>query len=108
MGRRAQFAIIYAPEVRSHVDAIPLNLHGAIRRAIGEQLTYEPGRATRNRKPLEALPGPSGATWELRCGLHNEFRVFYEFEASAHQVRVLAIGVKDRDRLFIAGEEFVL
>jgi len=32
--------------------------------------------------------------------------VFYEIGRSSRQVWVLAIGVKDRDRLFIAGEEF--
>jgi hypothetical protein len=32
--------------------------------------------------------------------------VFYEFSLDTHEVRVLAIGVKDRDRLFIAGKEF--
>jgi hypothetical protein len=31
--------------------------------------------------------------------------VFYEFARESREVRVLAIGVKDRDRLFVAGEE---
>ena len=60
----------------------------------------------RNRKPLEDLPGPFDSSWELRCGPMNRFRVFYEITRGTRQVWVLAIGVKDRDRLFIAGEEF--
>jgi hypothetical protein len=32
--------------------------------------------------------------------------VFYELAPDAREVWVLAIGVKDRDRLFIAGKEF--
>ena len=108
MARRTRFSITYAPEVRRHVDAIPLSFHSEIRRAIQEQLGSEPGRTTRNRKPLEEPPGLSGATWELRCGAHNEFRVFYEFDSPTREVRILAIGVKDRERLFIGGEEFVL
>lgn len=107
MGRRTRFAIIYSPEVSRHVDAISPNLHSEIRRAIEEQLSFTPGNPTRNRKPLEDQPGPYGATWELRCGSRNQFRVFYEFNPDTREVVVLAIGVKDRGRLFIAGEEFV-
>ena len=52
------------------------------------------------------MPGPFDSSWELRCGPANRFRVFYEIARCTRQVWVLAIGVKDRDRLFIAGEEF--
>lgn len=90
------------------MGAIPLKHHGAIRQSIEEQLTFTPGTATRNRKPLEETPGPFGSTWELRCGAQNQFRVFYEWDAASRVVSVLAIGVKTRDRLFIAGEEFAL
>jgi hypothetical protein len=106
MGRRARFAIVYAPEVGRHVDAIEAKHHGLIRRTILDQLSFAPGGVTRNRKPLEDQPGPFGATWELRCGASNQFRVFYEFDSNLQEVWVLAIGVKDRNRLFIAGEEF--
>jgi mRNA-degrading endonuclease RelE of RelBE toxin-antitoxin system len=105
MARRRRYTITYSPEVARHVDVILPNLHSEIRRAIEEQLSYLPGAATRNRKPLEDLPGPYGATWELRCGTRNQFRVFYEFSSETREVWILAIGLKDRDRLFIAGEE---
>ena len=107
MGRRVGFAIVYAPEVGLHVAAIEAKHHGLIRRTIDEQLSFAPGDPTRNRKPLENQPGPFGATWELRGGPQNQFRVFYELSLDTREVRVLAIGVKDRDRLFIAGKEFV-
>lgn len=106
MGRRPKFAITYAPEVSGHIDAIVSNFHSEIRRAIQEQLSYEPQVRTTNRKPLEDQPGPFGSTWELRCGSGNRFRVFYEIRLDSREVWVLAIGVKDRDRLFFAGEEF--
>jgi hypothetical protein len=51
-------------------------------------------------------PAPFGATWELRCGPRNRFRVFYEVDSAAHEVQVLAVGVKDRNRLLIGGEEY--
>ena len=108
MGRRVRFAIMYAPEVRRHVDAIAPKHHGLLRKAIQEQLSFAPGEPTRNRKPLEDQPGPFGSAWELRCGLGNQFRVFYDVSPDSREVRVLAIGVKERDRLFIAGREFKL
>lgn len=106
MMRRARFAIVYAPEVVRHVGAIEGKYHGLIRRAIDEQLSFTPCEQTRNRKSLEEQPGPFESTWELRCGPANRFRVFYEVVIEKRQVWILAIGVKERDRLLFAGEEF--
>ncbi len=78
-----------------------------MRETIKEQLSFAPQQETRNRKPLERSPGPYGATWELRCGPDNRFRIFYEVETESQEVWILAIGVKDQARLFIAGKEFV-
>ena len=72
-----------------------------------EQLSYTPEQVTRNRKPLER-PTSFGATWKLRYGPHNRFRVFYEVDASEQTVTILAIGVKEGHRLVIGGEEFEL
>jgi hypothetical protein len=47
-----------------------------------------------------------GAQWELRFGPDNRFRVFYQVAADSREVRVLAVGVKDGNRLLIGGEEF--
>jgi hypothetical protein len=51
-------------------------------------------------------PAPFGASWELRCGPDNRFRVFYDVDSTTHEVQVLAVGVKDRNRLLIGGEEY--
>ena len=64
-----------------------------------------PGTPTRNRKGLET-PAPFDATWELRFGSDNRFRVLYEIDEVTSTVNVLAIGIKDRNRLLIGGEEF--
>jgi mRNA-degrading endonuclease RelE of RelBE toxin-antitoxin system len=46
------------------------------------------------------------APWELRIG---KLRVYYEFEEQPEKVvTVLAIGIKERDRVTIAGEEVEL
>jgi hypothetical protein len=68
-------------------------------------LSDTPEQATHNRKPLDP-PTPFGATWELRFGPKNRFRVFYEIEPVALAVSVLAIGIKAGNRLFIGHEEF--
>ena len=35
----------------------------------------------------------------------NRFRVFYDIDMETRRVYILAIGVKERDRLFIGGKE---
>ena len=107
MPRRRRFSLIFAPETVDHLDVIERKYHRQIRRAIDEQLSYTADKATRNRKPLDE-PAAFGATWELRCGPRNRFRVFYEVEASEYRVRILAIGLKEGRRLFVGGEEIDL
>jgi mRNA-degrading endonuclease RelE of RelBE toxin-antitoxin system len=104
MRRQFEFSVTYAPETIDHLHAIDLKHHRALRRAIEESLGWNPIEPTRNRKPLEE-PTPFSATWELRCGPMNRFRVFYEVNLEERTVSVLAIGVKEGNRLFVAGEE---
>ncbi len=87
--------------------AIEPKYHSLIRSANEEQLRYEPETTTRNRKPLER-PLDMGARWELRLGPDNRFRIFYRAEAEERRIRILAIAVKKRNRLYIAGEEVEL
>ena len=105
MAKRSRYALSFAPEAVDHLDLIASKYHGLLRRTIKEQLTYRPTVETRNRKPLDQ-PAPFEASWELRCGPDNRFRIFYDVDAAAHEVQVLAIGVKDRNRLVIGGEEY--
>lgn len=105
MSRSAKFVLTFAPEALGHLDGIERKFHGLIKRTIDEQLGHTPHAVTRNRKPLEE-PAPFKATWELRCGPNNRFRVFYDVDEFERSVWILAIGVKEGHRLFIAGEEF--
>ena len=107
MARRHAFVIVYDPEVKGHLAAIDRKHHSFIREAIEQQLMYQADVETRNRKPL-ARPMPLDADWELRFGPKNRFRVFYAVAPSAREVQVLAIGVKEGNRLFIAGNEVKL
>jgi mRNA-degrading endonuclease RelE of RelBE toxin-antitoxin system len=105
MAKLAKFALIFAPEAIEHLDRIDSKYYGLLERSIKEQLTYTPTEETRNRKPLEP-PAPFSSSWEIRCGPDNRFRVFYDIDLESQEVRVLAIGIKDRNRLFIGGEEY--
>lgn len=105
MANPPAYTLCFAPEAIAHLDAIEAKHHGLLRRTVREQLTHTPAEETRNRKPLDQ-PAPFGASWELRCGPGNRFRVFYDVDAATHEVHVLAFGVKDRNRLFIGGEEY--
>jgi hypothetical protein len=105
MAKKPSFTLVYAAEVKDHLRTIEAKFHSVIQREIETQLLHEPDVETRNRKPL-TRPIAFGAAWELRLGTDNRFRVFYEVDTEAHEVRVLAIGVKDRNRLYVGGEEF--
>ena len=107
MMQGARFKLVFAPETVGHLGAIDRSYYRLIRSVIHEQLTHAPQQVTRSRKPLER-PGPFGATWELRFGPGNRFRVFYEVNIAAQTVVVLAIGAKERNRLYIGGEELEL
>ena len=105
--RRQPYTLVYAPEVKQHLRAIERQHYSLIRETIQEQLLLEPDAETRNRKPLRQ-PAIFEAQWELRFGSGNRFRVFYEIDRENREVYILAIGVKERDRLFIGGEEVEL
>jgi hypothetical protein len=107
MAKKQPFALIYDPEVAGHLAAIESKYHSLIRSTIEEQLRFEPETTTRNRKLLE-WPIDLGARWELRLGPANRFRVFYRVDTRQRQVRILAVGVKERNRVFLAGEEVEL
>jgi mRNA-degrading endonuclease RelE of RelBE toxin-antitoxin system len=105
MTKPPRFALVFAPEVVEHLRAIEHKHHNLIQTTIDEQLAFTPEKETKKRKLLEQ-PAPFGATWELRFGPANRFRVFYEVDIQSQSVQILAIGIKERNRLFIGREEF--
>jgi mRNA-degrading endonuclease RelE of RelBE toxin-antitoxin system len=107
MGKKKPFDLIYDPEVEQHLRSIEKKHLSLIREAIREQLQFEPETETRNRKPLEQ-PAAFGATWEIRFGPANEFRVLYAVNPERQEVLILAVGVKDKNRLTVGGEEVEL
>src|SRR3990172_5800813 len=107
MSPQSRYSLRFAPEVIVHLTTVERKYHSLIRQTIDEQLTLEPGIEKRNRKLLEQ-PAPYETTWELRLGPNNRFRVFYAIYEQEQEVWILAIGMKDGNRLLIAGEELEL
>lgn len=100
----AEYRLVFDDQTIRQLVAIDRKYHSLIRQTIQEQLRFEPDTETRNRKPLrQPMDFPAG--WEIRFGPGNRFRVFYRVDNEAEVVRILAIGVKFGNRLFIGGEE---
>lgn len=102
-----RFTIVYAPITRQHLRVIEPKYYALIRTTIAQQVTFTPLTVTRNRKPLKR-PVLFAATWELRFGPQNRFRVYYDVDSTQAQVAILAIGLKRGNRVVIGGEEIDL
>jgi mRNA-degrading endonuclease RelE of RelBE toxin-antitoxin system len=107
MARKQPYDISYDQAIRKHLRAIDKKYHSLIRAEIEAQLLFEPDTETRNRKPLQQ-PAPFEATWEIRFGPDNCFRVLYGIDEELREVQIQAIGVKEGNRLVVAGEEVEL
>lgn len=104
MSPKPSYRISYAPITRDHLRSIDRKYYALIRDTIEERLAYEPMTENRNRKPLKRTAFDE-ATWELRFGPDNMFRVFYDVHLAEQEVHILAIGTKERDKLYVGGEE---
>ena len=97
MVTKKRFMVVYHSRLVDHLRAIERKYHSLIHEAIETQLFYDPALETKNRKPVRQ-PFLFEATWEIRFGPNNCFRVFYEVDQMACIVHVLAIGESPSDR----------
>lgn len=81
-----------------HVRALPKKHHQLILRVLRSDLAGDPTTETHNLKRL-TLPAPFAAHFELRFGPQNCFRAFFQIDGDT--VLVVAVGVKERERLRI-------
>ena len=95
------YEIQFVSSAKDQLNGFETTERKVIVAAIEEQLLNEPQIETRNRKRLR--PNPL-APWELRVG---NVRVFYDVEEPA-KVTILAIGTKNRNKLYIGGKEIQL
>ena len=97
------YQIEYSPDAEGHLRALTARQRATVFDTVDEQLAHEPTVETRNRKPMR--PNPI-APWELRVG---DLRVYYDVgEESDTRVTILAVGIKDRNRVLIGGKEIKL
>ncbi len=97
------YKIDFAECVKGHMETLSSHQRSIVLDAIQRQLIHEPLKETRNRKMLR--PNPV-APWELRKG---NLRVFYEVaKTDPDVVRILAVGWKEGNTLFIGEEEVKL
>ncbi len=99
---RVVYTIEITRDAVGHVRALPKKHQAFVLQALRARLAREPEKEARNRKLL-TVPAPFGAHWELRFGPQNRFRAFYTIEGAT--VLVVAVGVKERERLLIGQVE---
>ena len=96
------YQIVFTPEATDDLAGMRKFDLRRIVEEIESQLTDEPVRETRNRKRLR--PNQL-AEWELRV---DNFRVFYDVDEAEATAKVVAVGHKQGNDLFIHGEKFEL
>lgn len=94
------FQIELDPEAREDLRCFRKNERVRIQDEMEAQLLHQPAVPTRKRKHLR--PGHL-SEWELRLGT---VRVFYDVDVAASLVKIMAVGYKERDRLFFRGKEY--
>lgn len=94
------FRIEFTPEAVDDLASMRTFDQRRLVTAMEIQLVHEPNRETRNRKQLR--PNKL-AEWELRV---EAFRVFYDVLEDDGIVKVVAIGLKDGNDLYIHGERY--
>jgi mRNA-degrading endonuclease RelE of RelBE toxin-antitoxin system len=96
------FDIVFTPEAVGDLRPLRKFDQQRVMTAIETQLRHQPDQPTRNRKRIR----PNAlAEWELRV---DQFRVFYDVDATNQTVKIEAVGFKRGNTLFIHGEEFEL
>lgn len=95
------YEIRFSDEADKQVAALTARQRARLLDAVDRQLLHEPTKETRNRKPMSPEKKPFIAPWELRV---DEMRVYYDVEEEPKAVVIItAVGIKDRDRILIAG-----
>ena len=94
------YQIEYLPDAGKHLRFLETRDQRKVLDTVDERLAHEP--LTRNRKPMRRIRLRMGASQRAR-------RVYYEVKGDPDPlVRILAVGVKDRNVVRIGGEEIEL
>jgi mRNA-degrading endonuclease RelE of RelBE toxin-antitoxin system len=94
------YRIGYTPDAVLDLRYLGRRAEALVRRALPRFLADTPAAPSRKRKAM--APNPLGAAWELRL---DDLWVYYDIEEAAQTVRVLRVGRKLRERVFVRGVE---
>ena len=98
----AEYRIEITEEAKEDLSYYTAFERKIITTGIRTQLTYLPLVETRTRKKLRDNPI---ASWEMRAG---KYRVFYEVDEASRRVRIVAVGHKEHNVLWVRGKEVQL
>lgn len=100
------YQIEFSPEVETHLQNLTKREQNIVLDTIIDQLSYQAEEETRNRKRMRSNPL---ACWELRVA---NLRIYYDVENDLNQelriVAIRAVGIKQRNKIFIGGKEIEL
>jgi mRNA-degrading endonuclease RelE of RelBE toxin-antitoxin system len=96
------YRIEYTRMAFEHLKGLKAFQRARVLDVVDERLQIEPGKVSRHRKRLRPN---TLALWELRI---EDLRVFYDIHDDTKAVVIVAIGIKDGNRLLIAGVEVKL
>lgn len=94
-----RFTIDITRTAHRHLAAFRKYDRNRILDGIKDHLTHDPNQETRHKKELRDNPI---SDWELRI---DPFRVLYEVDEKSRLVTIVGVGIKERERLTIDGEE---
>lgn len=98
-----KYRIIYSPETEDHLCVLTARQQSIVLDAVDRQLAHQPMLGTRHRKPMRPN---TLAPWELRIG---NLRVYYDVDDEPEPVvRIVAVGIKERNRVIIGKEAIAL
>ena len=97
------FEIRFTDAAREHLRAMTARERSIVLSEVEVELAHEPAIPSRKRRPMR--PNLL-AEWELRLG---NFRAYYRImEDEAKYVEIVAVGIKQREQIWIGGERIEL
>ena len=100
--RAMAYRIVVTAEAAEHIAELTAGERGRVLSALPEQLVHQPTVEARNRKRMRPN---TLAQYRLRVG---GLRVYYDVDELGQTVRIKAVGVKIRNRVYVGGEEIDL
>jgi mRNA-degrading endonuclease RelE of RelBE toxin-antitoxin system len=98
-----RYLLEYEPEAVEHLKRLAARGRVCVVDAIDAHLSFQPTAVTKHRKLLRRNPL---YPWQLSVGV---FRIYYDVvDVPERMVRILALGVKQGNRLRIGDEEIKL